>query len=73
MSHGGYKGIATAPPIDGRGEWQMTVSFTDAPLGCSLDAHRWVAAMTEDGAYYETCSGCGRQTAWTAVCPGSPA
>lgn len=49
----------------------MTISFADAPLGCSLDAHQWTAAMNELGDYYEICKGCGKQTAWTPVWPES--
>lgn len=47
----------------------MSVAFTEAPLGCSLDSHQWTAKMNERGEYYEMCCGCGKQTAWMALRP----
>lgn len=49
----------------------MYVPFTDAPLGCSLDAHEWIATMNDHGDYYEVCRGCGKQTAWTPLWPST--
>lgn len=42
----------------------MSVPFTDAPPGCSLEMHAWVAMLSYDNDYFEVCTACGKQAAW---------
>lgn len=47
----------------------MSVPFTDAPPGSSLDAQTWIATMSDQGDHYEVCAGCVKQTAWVNLGP----